>query len=555
MAKEIDRDKLRQTLYQGHFAQPGQELSPGEPVTVTQMILDIDQIKAYDRNPRKAPNPRYDEIKASIRAQRGLNNALEVTRRPGDEVYMVRAGGNTRLKALRELAEETSDPTFRTVHCLYHPWDDDAHVLTAHLVENELRGEMTLIDKAVALQQLRSEFEAEAGGELSRSAFQRRLQDVGYTVSRPLLRRFEYAAATLLPAIPQALEGGLGGSTVEQIRQLHTAAAELWTAHEQPEDQLQIVWEQALAATDAPDWDLEVGRQQLERDLAETLDVPLREIRLELDTRLRQQGGPNSARQTVAPSAPASESPEQEPVPQQTPSSGTPPATAGTEHIDATPAGPGEHANAEPASASATITEDARDAPNEPELADPSTYGSEWSDEESPGHGDAGEPSTTPGEDATVSSLRRDAFLCAEQLARRYKLDIYLKRWDYGMGFLMDLPPPEDVLRDPSTPQSTRRQWVWWLLTVWSEALEESKAAHAPFPERFELGRVINHGNDQALHYRVGSPMWAIAAADWWSCPNTPEDDFEDLLQLMRTCRRLAQCAAASGEALWRDES
>ena len=56
--------------------------------------LSIDQIKPYDRNLRRSPNPMYAKIKESVRAARGLSSLLSVTRRPGDEQYMVEGDGN-----------------------------------------------------------------------------------------------------------------------------------------------------------------------------------------------------------------------------------------------------------------------------------------------------------------------------------------------------------------------------------------------------------------------------------------------------------------------------
>ncbi len=58
---------------------------------------------------------------------------------------MVESGGNTRLAILNELYLETGDEAFNTVHCLFVPWKSEAAVLSAHLIENEMRGDMTLI--------------------------------------------------------------------------------------------------------------------------------------------------------------------------------------------------------------------------------------------------------------------------------------------------------------------------------------------------------------------------------------------------------------------------
>ncbi len=102
-----------------------------ELVSAQHMVLKINQIKPYDRNPRRALNDRYLDIKESIRAQKGLNTPLKVTRRPGESIYMLEAGGNTRLMVLHELWEETHQDCFYTAHCLFVPWQSDSHVISA----------------------------------------------------------------------------------------------------------------------------------------------------------------------------------------------------------------------------------------------------------------------------------------------------------------------------------------------------------------------------------------------------------------------------------------
>ncbi|WP_370516873.1 hypothetical protein [Pseudocitrobacter sp. 73] len=65
-------------------------------------------------NPRVTRNPGYDVLKASILA-RGLDNPPVLTRRPGDEKYMLASGGNTRLAILNELWQETQDERYHRV--------------------------------------------------------------------------------------------------------------------------------------------------------------------------------------------------------------------------------------------------------------------------------------------------------------------------------------------------------------------------------------------------------------------------------------------------------
>jgi len=63
------------------------------------MTVTLDQLQLYDLNPRVTRNPRYDEIKASIR-ERGLDASPAITRRPGEPRYIIRNGGNTRLATM-----------------------------------------------------------------------------------------------------------------------------------------------------------------------------------------------------------------------------------------------------------------------------------------------------------------------------------------------------------------------------------------------------------------------------------------------------------------------
>ena len=53
--------------------------------------------------------------------------------------FVVEAGGNTRLLAIRQLWAETREPRFHKLGVLFRPWRSESHVLTAHLIENEQR--------------------------------------------------------------------------------------------------------------------------------------------------------------------------------------------------------------------------------------------------------------------------------------------------------------------------------------------------------------------------------------------------------------------------------
>jgi ParB family protein of integrating conjugative element (PFGI_1 class) len=114
---EQDRNTVR-TLAE---TRPAPEPTATDAETQVRFLwLPVTAIRPYDRNPRRADNPEADRIAASIRAG-GLDQPLVVTQRPGDAHYLVRAGGNTRLRILQTLFAQTGDPRFGHVHCLFRP--------------------------------------------------------------------------------------------------------------------------------------------------------------------------------------------------------------------------------------------------------------------------------------------------------------------------------------------------------------------------------------------------------------------------------------------------
>ena len=200
-----------------------------DPIADTPMVVTLDQLRPYDHDPRMKRNPAYEEIKASIR-ERGLDAAPAITRRPGDGHYIIRNGGNTRLAILRELWTETKDERFFRISCLFRPWPARGEIvaLTGHLAENELRGGLTFIERALGIEKARQFYEEESGGPLSQSELARRLTADGYPVQQSHISRMADAVRYLLPAIPTVLYGGLGRHQVERLSVMRRACERTW---------------------------------------------------------------------------------------------------------------------------------------------------------------------------------------------------------------------------------------------------------------------------------------------------------------------------------------
>ena len=203
-----------------------------DPIVDTPMVVTLDQLHPYELNPRLTRNPLYDEIKASIR-ERGLDAPPAITRRPGEPVYIIRNGGNTRLSILRELWAELKEERFFRIPCLFRPWSERGEIiaLTGHLAENELHGSLTFIERALGVEKVRELYEKEHNSSLSQSELARRLAADGYPVSQPHISRMQDTVRHLLPSIPSLLYAGLGRPQVEKLINLRKAGLRLWEWH------------------------------------------------------------------------------------------------------------------------------------------------------------------------------------------------------------------------------------------------------------------------------------------------------------------------------------
>jgi ParB family protein of integrating conjugative element (PFGI_1 class) len=191
------RRRVAESLQVGNPGNNARDLAGQSDLrTESQIELSIDEILPYENNPRRATNAKFDDIKESIRTS-GLRSPLTVTRRPGEAHFIVEAGGNTRLLALRQLWTETRDPRFRKLVVLFRPWRSESHVLTAHLIENEQRGEMTFWDKASGIVALKSRLEAEQARTLTLRPLEDALHAIGLSVNTATLGLHLFATERL----------------------------------------------------------------------------------------------------------------------------------------------------------------------------------------------------------------------------------------------------------------------------------------------------------------------------------------------------------------------
>jgi len=285
-AKSLDAEAIKGKLLQGSFMNNGPVLSQlSDPIADTPMVITLDKLRPYEHNPRINRNPLFDEIKASIK-NRGLEAPPPITRRPGEEFYIIRNGGNTRLAILNELWTETRDEQFLRIQCLFRPWPKrgDIVALTGHLAENDMHGELTFAERALGIDRAREFYELEAGQPVSQRELARLLAADGYPVSQPHISKMRDTVEFLLPAIPGLLFGGLGKPQIERLISLRRSAEKTWLQHAKSTDtDFAVLFFDVLNGFDhKPDFSYERFQDELIHQMQQLLDKDYNWLKLDI---------------------------------------------------------------------------------------------------------------------------------------------------------------------------------------------------------------------------------------------------------------------------------
>lgn len=174
------------------------EASRTEELDGSIMTLNVEDVHTYDKDVRIGPNPKHEEIKASLLKQ-GNNHRFSVTRRPNDSRYFVSAGGNTRLRIIKELWRTTQDKQWRTVDVVYRVWKKESNIVLAHMAENDVRADYTFWERALSIETLAEELKNERGGEVSTSDLVEAMKSVGIPRSAKYIQTARFATTSLQP--------------------------------------------------------------------------------------------------------------------------------------------------------------------------------------------------------------------------------------------------------------------------------------------------------------------------------------------------------------------
>ena len=493
----------------GVTQEPGQGLTPTESIT----RIEVTRIHNYALNPRRQENPEYDRIKASIRAE-GIDQPLVITQEPGAEDFVLQAGGNTRLRILKELYAETGEEQFNQVSCLFKPWAQESNLLFAHLRENELRGSLPFIDKAQAVFEAKRLLEDELEiDELSQRQLEALFRERGFSLSHSMISKMGYAVHTLWPMMPNALSAGLGRPQIEKIRALERAARQIWRRRELGDEPVfDMIFAELCRRYDDAEWDIQPLRAALENEIAEESEQSLQVIRLEMEACLA--GKAFVVVDSSPPETDVSEGVANHPVP------------VG----DVEPLGRDEVPDVKDQLVDRRVDAD-------PESQNPLLVSS-------------CSPLPTQSTD-DVESLRSQAWVLAARLAERNGLgDLLIALPDQGLGFLLcDVPGPDltEMLDQEMLGQIST---LWWQLAACAEITIAPIDILMEYLQPDGVLRQSLEAQDAGLLF---NSIWTLDPGHtgdqlWWQLS---DQDWQDLLALMKNYRALKRLAMESALPLW----
>ena len=448
-------------------------------IELQMVTLDVDQIEPFAGNPRIVANPEYERIEDSIRCC-GINQPLIVTRKDQDESYVLAAGGNTRLNILKKLSAETGDRRFREVQCVVQPHRTETEILLAHLRENNLRANLSFIEKALAVEQLKTHWAQEVQTQRDLSST---LTKAGFAISQSLLSQMSYAVTRLYPVLICTLKAGMGRPAVEAIRRLDVAASALWAAWRLDTGVSYDDTFGSLCQRHDSAFDIDDLQRDIEYEIAQATECSLEVANLALAEAMDRRVPP-------LPRQPDTE-------------------TSSTRPTDAALIG-----------ACAGQQSDRQD-----QVRDDSESGREIR-----------QVAAKPADRSRDITLRRMAFRLARRLADRYGLvDVLIPTEQEGIGFLLSNFPDSALVESLEIHERESVALMWWILATLCEltALPPTHIRQLLATDN-ALTRVLVNGDQTALRARVSADLSQLACRLWSQMNEQSWDDFVELLNIYR---------------------
>jgi len=186
---------------------------------VSERCVSCLDIAVFSLNQRQSTNPLYEEIKDSI-SHKGVQNPLHIAYHPIQKSWVLSQGGQTRLGICQELYTETNEDRFLYPPIIKVNFTSDLDLCVGHLVENELRGDTTFVEKSRAVTNIRHLIAQDKDGVYpTQEELAEQMLNRGMPIRRQSITSMLYTEEVLVTNISnKSFIDGLGRNVVDSIR-------------------------------------------------------------------------------------------------------------------------------------------------------------------------------------------------------------------------------------------------------------------------------------------------------------------------------------------------
>ena len=177
-------------------------------------------IHVFEKNPRIFKNPRYDDIKESIK-NRGVRQALNIFKHPKTGSWILSQGGQTRLEICRELYEDTQDDKYLYPPVIIGETESDLDLCIDHLIENDLRARNSFYERSIYVHYIAGLLSAEKGSELTQDEISDEMKSRGLPIRRQSITSMRWVADVIAPNVTNTIFlENLTRKSTDQLRSL-----------------------------------------------------------------------------------------------------------------------------------------------------------------------------------------------------------------------------------------------------------------------------------------------------------------------------------------------
>lgn len=231
--------------------------------------VPIEQITTVDLSSNQSSKEIFeDDLKNSI-SNRGLNQPLVLAKGPTDNGYLLVSGGNTRLKVLQQIHQESNGKQFAQIPALIYTWPGEVQSRLEHSITDDVSQQFTFLEQSqLVIQFTREHLTSDTTTDLDRQEIATKLTQCGYPISKRMIDLMVYAVDQLYPVIPKTLESGSGIWEIDKVRTLEIERQERSLAKGLELQQFQAIFKRVATTWDGEHWNFDLFKADLDKELA-----------------------------------------------------------------------------------------------------------------------------------------------------------------------------------------------------------------------------------------------------------------------------------------------